>query len=401
MRPLKFVFPSFRRLNDMTRSPIRLMIAGGGTAGHITPGTAVVEAMRRRSMPHDILWIGVSGRAEEDLVPRADIPLRTLHLKGLERSLSLSGILRNAWTAIDWITMRPLLSARRLIREFRPDLVLGTGGYVCAPVLTAARLMNIPTLILEQNSVPGLTVRLLSRWVDRVGIAYPDSGCLLKGRSVSCVGNPISNSIVTADRAEGIRMFNLDPARRTLLVIGGSLGSTVLNDAVAGYLSLRGTDDHGWQILHSVGRNKFDAYMRRTPSFAEYHPHAYIYAPALALAAADLVLCRAGAMTLAELTARGVPAIVVPWPGAVRDHQTTNAKTLARAGAAIMIRESELSGATLSDTITSFNSDSERLVRMAEASRKLGNPRAADDVLDIVLKMMNWTACAADQGDRS
>ncbi len=385
----------------MPRTPLRLMIAGGGTAGHVTPGTAVVEAIRRKSLPHVILWIGVTGRAEEDLVPRADIPLKTLRLKGLERSLALSGILRNASTAIDWITLHPLLSARKLILEFNPDLVLGTGGYVCAPVLTVARIMNIPTIILEQNSIPGLTVRLLSRWVDCVGIAYPDTGCLLTGRPVSLVGNPISSSILTADRAEGMKAFNLDPSRKTMLVIGGSLGSSVLNDAIAEYLRMRGTESLGWQILHSVGKNKFDAYMQKTPSFPGYHPYAYIYAPALALATADVVLCRAGAMTLAELTARGVPAIVVPWPGAVRDHQTTNAKTLVHAGAAVMIRECELTGTRLVNTINSFISDPEQLDRMAAASRNLGNPRAADDVLQIILDMVDRRKCNADQGDRS
>ncbi len=367
---------------------LRLLVTGGGTGGHISPGIAVIEALRMRSQGMRVLWVGVRGRREEDIVPRSQIPLRTIRLSGLERSIKPTAILRNIGTAVNWITLLPILKARRIIQEFEPDFILGTGGYACAPVIIAARWLGVRCWLLEQNSVPGLTVRWLSRIVDGVGIAYENTRWMLpKNIRIETVGNPISRSVLSTTHEEGIDEFNLDPFLKTLLVIGGSLGSETLNRAVRELLEISsdGQAYAGWQILHSVGQHKYEHYMRNLRATPNYHPLPYIYRSDAALAAADLVLCRGGAMTLAEITARGVPSIIVPWPGAVRNHQYTNARTLADSGAAILYLDKEISGIKVASVLRELGDSPERLERMGKQSRLLGKPDAADRVANLIL----------------
>lgn len=322
------------------------------------------------------------------MVPRFDIPLTTLQLRGLERSIRPGAVCRNMGTALQWFLMRPVRQAYSIIRDFEPDFVLGTGGYVCAPVMIAARMQHIRSWILEQNSAPGLTVRLLSRWVDGIAIAYEVSRDQLPSRAcVELIGNPVLDSILSADRQTGIREFGLSGDKKTLLVVGGSLGSEALNSAVRDLLALdkNQTILQNWQILHAVGQNKYEDYIKEIVPKPNYHPLPFIYNAPFALAAADLVMCRAGAMTLAEITARGVPSIIVPWPGAVRDHQTTNARALDQAGAAILIPERDLSGMRIGEIIRSLTAHPTRLDIMANSARQMGRPDAAERMADYIL----------------
>jgi len=295
---------------------------------------------------------------------------------------------RNLGTAMRWLSLRPIWQARLVIRDFEPDFVLGTGGYVCAPVMIAAKILGIRSWILEQNSAPGLAVRLLSRWVDGVGIAYEISRDRLpRNARVELIGNPVLSSILTADRSTGLKEFGLIANKKTLLVTGGSLGSEALNNAIRDLLNIdkNGTILKDWQVLHAVGQKKFPDFIQTIPNRPDYHPHPFIYNAPFALAAANLVICRAGAMTLAEVTARGVPSIVIPWPGAVRDHQTTNARALDQAGAAILVPETDLSGIRLAEIIRSFNAHPSRLEIMSEKARQMGRPEAAERMADFML----------------
>ncbi|MGB3976832.1 MAG: undecaprenyldiphospho-muramoylpentapeptide beta-N-acetylglucosaminyltransferase [bacterium] len=366
----------------------RLLIAGGGTGGHITPGLAVVEAVRERIRHPKILWVGVRGRSEEDMVPRFNVPLTTLKLSGLNRSIGFKATWRNLSTIATWMTLRPIRQARAIIHEFAPDFVLGTGGYVCAPVMIAAKMAGIRTWLLEQNSVPGLTVKLLARWVDGVGTAYEITRSQLPSQTcVELVGNPVLSKIISADRQSSIEEFELDRSKKTLLVIGGSLGSEVLNSLVRDLMILdrNGLILENWQILHATGHGKYEKFIQTITPRPNYHPFPFIYNTHQALAAADLVLCRAGAMTLAEITARGIPSIIVPWPGAVRNHQTTNAGELSRAGAAFVLPESEVSGVRIADIIQSLNAYPARLGIMAQKAKELGKPDAAERIVDLML----------------
>lgn len=366
----------------------RLLIAGGGTGGHITPGVAVLEAVKRRVPRVRALWVGVEGRREEDMVPRFGIPLTTMRLRGLERSMRPGAMYRNIKTGLTWLTLKPVLEARTIIREFDPDFVLGTGGYVCAPVMVAARWMGIRSWILEQNSAPGFTVRRLARWVDGVGIAYEITRDRLPGNApVVLVGNPVLQTILTARREAGIAEFGLEADRKTLLVMGGSLGSVALNNAVKELLAIDQKSGilNNWQVLHAVGQKKYEPYMKHVSPRPCYYPHPFIYNAPVALAASDLVMCRGGAMTLAEVTARGIPSIVVPWPGAVRDHQTTNARSLDQAGASILVPETELTGVRLAEIFRSFQVHPQRLADMATRAKALGRPDAAERIADFIL----------------
>ncbi len=366
----------------------RIVVTGGGTGGHITPGIAVVEKIRSRVSNVRVLWVGAEGRKEEDLVPRHDIPLVTMNLQGLQRSFSASALWRNSMLALRWLTLAPVLKARAILREFAPNVILGTGGYVCAPVLLAGSMMGIKTWVLEQNSVPGLTVRFLSRFVTGVGIAYEITRSYLPDScSVRLVGNPVSEDFLTVSAEEGRRLYGLNPDLKTLLVIGGSLGSTALNKVIYDLLLSgdSGSAYSGWQILHSVGLNKFESIPENLKHIPNYHPHAFLYRPEAALAAADLVLCRAGAMTLAEVTVRGKAAVIVPWPKAVRNHQYTNAATLAAEQAAILLPESELTSAKLAILLNDFILHPDLLETMAQKSRQLGNPDAAEKITDLLL----------------
>ncbi|HPQ42092.1 MAG TPA: UDP-N-acetylglucosamine--N-acetylmuramyl-(pentapeptide) pyrophosphoryl-undecaprenol N-acetylglucosamine transferase, partial [bacterium] len=291
-------------------------------------------------------------------------------------------------TGLTWLTLKPVLQARTIIREFEPDFVLGTGGYVCAPVMVAARWMGIRSWILEQNSAPGFTVRRLARWVDGIGIAYEITRDRLpRNAPVELVGNPVLTTILTATRDAGIQEFKLNSELKTLLVMGGSLGSVSLNNAVRELLAIDARSGilRGWQVLHAVGQKKYESYMKQITARPGYHPHPFIYNAPAALAASDLVMCRGGAMTLAEVTARGIPSIVVPWPGAVRDHQTTNARSLDQAGAAVLIPEMELTGIRLAEIFRSFESNPHRLAEMADRARALGRPEAAERIADFIL----------------
>ncbi|MBN1356056.1 undecaprenyldiphospho-muramoylpentapeptide beta-N-acetylglucosaminyltransferase [bacterium] len=369
-------------------SSFRLVVTGGGTGGHIMPGIAVVEKVRKRVSNARILWVGVKGRREEDLVPRHDIPLVTMRMRGLERSLKPAAILRNARTACHWISLRPVIQARSVLKEFAPDMILGTGGYVCAPVIMAGKTMGIPRWILEQNSVPGLTVKWLARIVDGVGIAYESTRSMIKSPApIVLVGNPVSESIITASRRAGCQKYNLDPGLKTLLVVGGSLGSMAMNRMVQEILCLgeEGSAYAGWQILHSTGQNKFDSATRLTRNKPRYYPYPFLYRADLALATADMVISRGGAMTLAEITARGVPAVIVPWPGAVRNHQYTNAQVLADAGAALLIPETQLTGIAVSSILNEYREHPQRLAQMAKNSREMGCSDAADKIADLIL----------------
>jgi len=366
----------------------RLVITGGDTVGHINSGIAVIESLQRRIKRLRVLWIGLKGSWEEDIVPRHQIIFRTLQIKSMERSFHPASILRDLKSIVAWSSGKHVINARRMLKEFEPDFVLGIGGSICIPVIIAATLMKKRCWILEQNSAPDFTVKLLSRIVDGVGIAYESTRRLLPlSAPVELTGNPILKRWLETSREEGAAEFGLDPSCKTLLVIGGSSGSTSLNNAVMELLkiSLDGRAYEGWQIIHSVGREKYEKFMTRVNNIPRYFPHEFIYRVDRAFSAADLVVCRGGAMTLTEVTARGLPAIVVPWPGANKNHQYMNARTLADAGAVILINEEKFSGIKIATLLRDFRDNPARLTKVAEQSRREGKPDAAERVADFIL----------------
>lgn len=375
---------------------LRVLIAAGGTGGHIYPGITIAQTLRSRHPRADILFVGTTRGLEADIVPREGFAFAGIPAHYLRRRLSLD-VLRTAWTAA-----RGVAEAARVIGRFRPHVAVGTGGYVSGPAMAAALLRGVPIVLQEQNAYPGLTNRLLGRFARAVALGHPAAERYF-GRRVRAVvtGNPIRSDIAGRSRAEGLAAFGLDPDRRTLLVFGGSQGGRSINQALVA-AAPRLLNELGLQILHQTGKTGFEAVVdeaeRRMAAkgvrleragddravAGRWHIVAYIHDMPSAYAAADLVVSRAGAITLAEVTARGLPAVLVPYPYAAEGHQEANARALEAAGAAVVVLDRELSADVLVARVQELLAEPARLARMAAASRATARPDAAERIADLI-----------------
>ncbi|HWQ62255.1 MAG TPA: undecaprenyldiphospho-muramoylpentapeptide beta-N-acetylglucosaminyltransferase [Negativicutes bacterium] len=357
---------------------MKVIISGGGTGGHIYPALTIARAIND-IQPADILFVGTRQGLEADIVPKEGFPFATVDAGGIERRLTWGNLRAIART------FAGLFEAYGVIRRFRPDIVIGTGGYVCGPVLLTASLLGIPALIQEQNVIPGVTNRILARFVAKIAAGYPEAANNFGANKdkVIVTGNPVRREVLTATRAEGLESLGLSPDRLTLLVAGGSRGARSINTAMADvHARFAGRADI--QILHATGSGEYNNIVgllqergidpAKTGNISIVP---YLYNMPQALAAADLAVFRAGAVGLAELTVRGIPAVLVPYPYAAENHQEFNARVLENRGAAVVIRDAELSGALLADTLEALLGDAARLRAMADASRQLGRPEAA------------------------
>jgi len=345
---------------------VKVAFAGGGTGGHIYPAIAIADALRDRA---DVLFIGSAEGVENTLVPAAGYELATIESSPLQRGNSL-GMLRTA--AANTIGIAQGVG---VLRAFDPDIVIATGGYVCFPAMAAARILRgvrrAPALaLLEPNARPGLANRLLAPIVDEVWGAFPEPDRAFAQKYVY-TGVPVRASLLRPDnRIEAARRLGLDPSRRTILAIGGSQGARTINEAVSALVTRRALPS-SWQLLHICGERDYE-YMQaaeRTP-FAGNLAVLVAYMPDMsdAYAVCDLAIARAGASTLGELTALGIPALLVPYPFAAEDHQATNARMLAETGAAVVIADSELNADSLWWTLREVMQP-DHLDRMRSAAR--------------------------------
>lgn len=347
---------------------MRIVFAGGGTGGHLFPGLAVAREFQRRDGGTEILFIGTEQGIEYRVLPKEGFKLETLTVKGLKG--------RGARGWIDALFGVPagLWRSLAILRRFRPDCVIGLGGYASGPVLLAAKLKRIRCAIMEQNLRPGFTNRLLARWVDRVFTAYRESARYFPGAPVLETGNPVRwTQVPQVKRSD----------KFTLLIFGGSAGARRINYAVVDALKLLSDLKNAIAITHQTGSLDYEA-IRQAYSALPFEATVTPFIDRMdeAYAGADLVLCRAGAMTLAELTVFGKAAILVPYPYAIYDHQRSNAESLQDRGAAAMILDQELTGAVLAERIRGYFTDRPRLERMAAAARALGRPDAAARIVD-------------------
>jgi UDP-N-acetylglucosamine--N-acetylmuramyl-(pentapeptide) pyrophosphoryl-undecaprenol N-acetylglucosamine transferase len=351
-----------------------VFIAGGGTGGHLYPGLAVADELRRRRADLPLQFVGTRAGLEVDIVPRAGYPLRFI---------GVGGIAGKSWIVRLANALRiPVATAQSmgLVMSEGARVVVGVGGYASGPVVLAAKLLRRRTLILEQNALPGSTNRILAPLVDRVAVAFPGTARRLPGR-VTVTGNPVRTGVAAVPdrRAESVRR---------LLIFGGSRGARGLNDAVLESLPALDGSGLSLEILHQTGEEDEDRVRSaygRTGLDARVIP--YIDDMAGAYAGADLVVCRAGATTVAELSAAGRAAIMVPLPHATGGHQEENAREMAGVGAAILMRQSEAGEGRLAVVIRQLLEDPARRREMEEAARALGSPRAAAAVADLVLEL--------------
>lgn len=347
---------------------MRIVFAGGGTGGHLFPGLAVAREFLRRDGQTEILFIGTEQGIEYRVLPKEGFKLETLAVKGL-KGRGVRGLLDALYGV-----PAGLLRSLAILRGFRPDCVIGLGGYASGPVLLAAKLKRIRCAIMEQNLRPGFTNKLLARWVDRVFTAYGESAKFFPGARVQETGNPVRWTVVPQVRRR---------EKFTLLVFGGSAGARRINYAVVDALKLLGDLKNDIAITHQTGPLDYDAIKAAYGALSgDATVTPFIDRMDEAYAGADLVVCRAGAMTIAELTVFGKAAILVPYPFAIYDHQRGNAESLQQQGAAEMILDRELTGALLAERIRGYFADRARLERMAAAARALGRPDAAARIVE-------------------
>jgi len=348
----------------------RIVFAGGGTGGHLYPALAVADEMRRRHPDASILFVGARRGLEQRLVPQAGYRLRTLSLAGI-KGASLAGRLRAA-AAAAWALLR---CAAWMSRE-RPSLVIGVGGYASGPAVLAGRWLMVPTMVMEQNHFPGATNRWLAPRVDAVCLPSDAAGERIGGRQF-VTGNPVRSEFFALGDAPG-------GERMRLLVFGGSRGARSINRATCEALEHLARLQPPPHLTHQTGaddepevRAAYDAYP------GEYEIRPFFDDMPSRLAGADLVVCRAGASTIAELCAAGRPAVLVPYPHAADDHQRHNAETLRDAGAAMVLADGDLDGPGLSDTVTELATDAARRRAMGQAARTLARPDAAARIADV------------------
>lgn len=353
---------------------MKVIISGGGTGGHIYPALALLDTLKERHTDFEVLYIGTENGLEADLVPRAGIPFKSIRISGLKRSLSLENI------KTGYRFVQSVLTLRKEMKAFRPDVVIGTGGFVSGPVVFTAQLLGIPTILHEQNSIPGLTNKFLSKKANLVALSFAGSEPHFPGAQVRVIGNPRGSEVLktrvdeVALRAE----YGIDE-RPIVLIYGGSRGAEAINQAVIEAIPKLSAEPVN--VLYVTGNVHFDAVVAKAPTAENVHILPYVYNMPELLSCASLVVSRAGASTISELTALGLPSILIPSPYVTADHQTKNASALVESGAATLIKESALTGETL---VTSMRHVLSHHDEMAAASKRLGFPRAAEAFADLV-----------------
>lgn len=366
---------------------MRVILTGGGTGGHIYPAIAIGRAIAREWPGSEFLYVGTNRGLEERIIPAAGFPFATIDVEGWQRRIS--------WQAIHagWKAMQATSQAGKLIKSFHPQIVIGTGGYVCLPVVWSAARQGIPTLIHEQNAKPGLANKFLSKRVRGVLLTFPDSKRFFtKGmqKKLKVTGLPVRPEIMTAKREEGLDFLNLSHGKLTVLVVGGSRGARSINLAMVGVMR-KFAGNASVQFLHLTGPDGFSELKGELgkagidlENCGNIIIRPYLHEMEYALACADLCVARAGAAFLAEMTVKGVPGILIPYPFAAENHQEYNARSLAEQGAAEVILDRELNGEILRQKIEEIVFDPARRKTMAENSLRQGKPDSIDKIIRIV-----------------
>lgn len=368
---------------------MKIILAGGGTAGHINPAIAIANCVKKNNRDVEILYVGSRGGMEERLVPKAGLDFRGITVSGFQRKLNFDAIKKNAMTLKNLLTS--WVESKKILREFKPDLCIGTGGYVSGPILKEACREKIPIIIHEQNAYPGLTTKLLSKSADCVMLASEAAKKYLPEKcNIVVTGNPIRKSLIDASKTVSREKLKLDP-RPVILSFGGSLGARKINEAVIELMCYTAKNDK-FQHLHAYGQygkwfpEKLEKLGVDPLRHKNFHITEYISNMDECLAAADLVICRAGAITLSELQAQGKPAILIPSPNVAENHQYHNAMALVNAGAAEIIEEKDLSGEKLISLVEKMLSDQKALSRYHINSKKMAILDSNERIYEIVKK---------------
>ncbi len=364
----------------------RAIISGGGTGGHIFPALAIANEIKRRNPDAEILFVGALGKMEMEKVPAAGYKIIGLPIAGLQRKLTLSNFV------LPFKLINSLLKAYKIVKNFKPDVVVGVGGYASGPTLRAAIFDGIPTLIQEQNSFPGKTNKILSGKVNTICTAYDGLEKFFPKDKIVETGNPVRSEMITIQgkREEAYQFFGLNPNKKTILVIGGSLGARTLNESVLEGMKL--VEENQVQVLWQCGKFYFEK-MKETLSQTKHdgiHLNEFIARMDLAYAAADIIISRAGAISVSELCLIQKPTVLVPSPNVAEDHQTKNAMALVNKHAAVLVKDIDAKKDLILSTIVLLKSE-EKLHKLSEAIAQLGKPNASAMIVDELEKINKLT----------
>ncbi|MBX2971753.1 MAG: undecaprenyldiphospho-muramoylpentapeptide beta-N-acetylglucosaminyltransferase [Flavobacteriales bacterium] len=363
-------------------SALRVMISGGGTGGHIFPAIAIANAVRERESATQFLFVGAEGKMEMEKVPAAGYAIEGLPIRGFQRG----SIMKNL--ALPWRVLRSMMKARKLVRTFKPHVAVGVGGYASGPLLAAAQRMHVPTLIQEQNSFPGKTNIYLGKRVDRVCVAYTGMERFFPKEKVLFTGNPVRQDVVrlTGKRPRGMEFFGLAEGRPVVFITGGSLGARGINHGVKA--ALAEWKAAGTQVIWQTGKHFHEAAKEAVSAldYADCKVHEFVARMDLAYAVADLVVARAGAISVSELCLVQKPAVLVPLPTAAEDHQTYNARALTDIGAAVLLRDAD-TVAQLGPLVTKLLADRDYLDHLSTRIADLGIGNAAEMIAAEVIRL--------------
>ncbi|AMB99661.1 UDP-N-acetylglucosamine--N-acetylmuramyl-(pentapeptide) pyrophosphoryl-undecaprenol N-acetylglucosamine transferase [Aerococcus urinaehominis] len=364
---------------------MRIVLSGGGTGGHIYPALALRVALLAQYPQAEFLYIGTENGLESKLVPKAGLAFQAIKIQGLRRSLSLENV-RTAY-----YMMTSVNRSKKILKDFKPDIVVGTGGYVCAPVLYAASHMGIPTIIHEQNSVAGVTNKFLARYVDRIAICFEHArqDFAKYKHKIVFTGNPRAQEIAQIASKADLTSYGLNNDQPTLLVFGGSRGAQKINEAVLEMVPL--LEERNYQCLVATGEAYYQYFKEELGNLDQFNQvsiQAYIDDMPSLMNAVDLVVCRSGATTLTEITALGLASILIPSPNVTGNHQHVNARSLSDQGAAILLDEADLTSQQLLAQIDDLMAYPDKRHQMAKKAKALGVADAGDRLVSVVAELI-------------
>lgn len=357
----------------------KFIVSGGGTGGHIYPAIAIADEIKKRFQNADILFVGASDKMEMQKVPQAGYPIRGLWIAGLQRKITLRNLL---------FPIKLLFSLAKsvvILLSFKPDVVIGTGGFASGPLLQMASFLGIPTLIQEQNSYPGITNKILGKKVDRICVAYENMERFFSPSKLVLTGNPIRGDLfdVAFKKAEALHYFALKSSQATVLVMGGSLGAKKINELVE--MHIQGGTFKNVQLIWQCGKLYYDKYKNYNSSAIRVH--AFLEKMDLAYAAADVIVSRAGASSVSELCVVGKAVIFIPSPNVAEDHQTKNAAAIGKQNAAVVLSEMELNQRFEAELL-SLLTDEDKRIRLGVAIKSLAKDNAAFDIVNEVQNLL-------------
>lgn len=369
----------------VTALPIRVLLAAGGTGGHVYPAIAIADAVKSLSSESDVLFVGTRDRMEWQTVPDAGYDIKSVWISGFHRRLTPQNLLFPVKLAVS------LIQSFSILKRFKPDVVVACGGFAAGPIGWVAAKLGFPIAIQEQNSYPGVTNRLLSKHASKIFTAFKAAEQYLPKEKIELTGNPVRSSLSVSDKKQALENYGFSPKKPVLLILGGSGGALAINEAIKSQLDVL-LNDYGLQVIWQTGKKYYDDLSNAIDldKYPNLRLMGYITDMPAAYGAATLVLTRAGASTCSELMTIGKPSVLVPSPNVAGDHQTKNASAMVDEGASLLIPEKELESA-LMNQIPNLLEDDEKLEEMSEAALKLARPDASVTIAEQLFKLVKQT----------